>query len=368
MELETMLKGLGMNLQTKANEVQNTGATGYGAEWVLPTQMASEIYDLIPQRSNLLSLLPGNHGSNLPASYSAPYIGLSIGDMLYEGQQEWSTGTGSATEDDHTQSRRGTPKVTITQKTFIAEIDVSDQLLRRSTPVQIENYLKSELARGMGYTCDYVIVNADSSTGSTGNVNSDDQAPATTFAGAGGSRHASLVFDNGLRKLALAGSYATDAGTLDAGDYLKMISLLGEYGADPTQCLFIQPVQVRAKTLAISDFAEFQKYANNDVIAKGLMPTPYGVDILTHRAVQLTAADGKRDGASPSNNVKGQILALYKPAVQYGFGAEIKLEPVRVAGYGWRFVATFDFGFTVAEASAGLSSPTVSTAYNITVT
>lgn len=364
MDLLTLLKKQ-MGMEQKANEVMNTGNTGYGAEWVPDETFSKEVYDLVPQRSRLLPLLPGFHGTMLPKTYTAPVKGLQAGDLLFEGKNEWTTGTSSQTEDDHLQRRAFTQNVTLTQNGFICEIDISDDLIRYS-PVEAERYIKDELAKGMAFTVDMLIVNGDSETGATGNVNSDDQAPATTFAALGGARYAPLKIDHGIRERAINGSYTVNAGTLDATDYLGLINLLGEYAEDPSQCLFIQQMAVRAKTLAISEFAEYQKYGNADAVQKGIMPTPYGVDILTHRAVPKTEADGKMS-ATAANNTKGQILALYKPAVQYGFGKDLTLETVRVPGYGWRIIATFDFDFKIVDSDASLANPTVAAAINITV-
>ena len=364
MDLLTLLKK-SIGMEVKANETMHSTNTNAGEDWIPSEVFSKEVFDLVPQRSRLLPLLPGFHGTMLPKTYTAPVKGLQAGDLLFEGKTEWTTGTQSETENDHLQRRAFTQNVTLTQTGFICEIDVSDDLLRYS-PVEAERHIKEELAKGMAYTVDMLIINGDNETGATGNVNSDDQAPATTFAALGGARYAPLRIDHGIRERAINGSYTVNAGTLDATDYLGLISLLGEYAEDPSQCLFIQQMAVRAKTLAISEFAEYQKYGNADAVAKGIMPTPYGVDILTHRGVPKTEADGKMS-ATGSNNTKGQILALYKPAVQYGFGKDLTLEVVRNPGYGYRIIATFDFSFVIVDSDASLTNPTVAAAINITV-
>jgi len=89
------------NMEKKANEVMHTGNTGAGTEFVPLEAFRAEIMDILPQRSRLLPLLPGNHGVNLPKKYTAPALGLSVGDLEFEGRSEWTTGTGSATESDH---------------------------------------------------------------------------------------------------------------------------------------------------------------------------------------------------------------------------------------------------------------------------
>ena len=367
MDLVTLLQkaGVGKAVETKANEVMHTGNTGYGAEFIPDEVFASQIFDLVPQRARLLPLLPGNHGRNLPKVYTAPVIGLSVDDLVFQGKAEWSTGYGYQTEDDHGISRAETLSVTLTQVPFICEVNISDAQLKYNA-VNTEEYVKTRLAEGMAFTVDSVIINGDSEAGATGNINSDDQAPATTFAAQGGAKYHATMIDHGIRESAINNSYTVDVGTLAADDYSALIGVLGEYAERPEDLLFIQSVHVTAKTRTLDEFEGADKYGSADLIARGMLPTPYGVNILQHRAVKKTEADGKLS-ATGGNNTKGQILCIYKPAIQYGFGQDFFLEVVRVPGYGWRLVATFDFAFSIVDAGASLSNPTVAAGINVTV-
>ncbi len=365
MDILEFLKKLGANLEKKANENMNPGATGFGAEFV-PTQVfAKELINMVPERARLLPLLPGNHGSNLPKVYTAPLIGLSAGDLLFQGKGDWSTGNPYETEDDHGISKAATKNVTLTQVPFICEVRISDDQLRYAA-VDMEAFVKGQIAAGMAYTIDSAIINGDAETGATGNVNSDDQAPATTFAATGGAKDHRLVIDHGIRETAINGSYTVDVGTLAVDDYADLITKLGGYAERPEDCLFIQSSHVSAKTRALADFKNFYQAGDADLIKRGILPTPYGVSILQHRAVPKTEADGKCSKTAGSNTL-GQILALYKPAVQYGFGKDMTFEVVRVPGYGYRIICTFDFAFNIVESAASLDNPTVAAGINVTI-
>lgn len=358
-----LLKAIG--LERKANEVMHSGNTGYGAEFIPDEVFRSELMELIPQRARLLPLLPGNHGSSLPKVLTTGLVGLSAGDLLFQGKGEWTTGYAYQTEDDHGISKRKTAQVQITQVPFIAEVNISDEQLKYNA-VNTEEMVKKALADGMAYTVESAIVNGDNETGATGNVNSDDQAPATTFASTGGAKDHRLMIDHGIRELAINNSYTKDFGTLAADDYASLLGVLGEYATNPEDVLFIQSIAVSQKMRTLDEFELMINSGDRATIQKGILPTPYGVDVLQHRAVPKTEADGKMS-ATGSNNTKGQVLALYKSAVQYGFGQDLKLEVVRVPGYGWRLVATFDFGFSIVEAGSGLTDPTVAAGINITL-
>lgn len=362
MDILKLLKKAGIVAETKANEVMHSGNTGYGAEFVPTQTFVKGIIDILPEYSTLISLLPGNHGSNLPKVLTKAARGLTMGDTLFKGRTEWTTGRSSDAEAKHSQSKVKTPTVTLTQKGFICEIDITDDDLRYSAE-DLEDFLKKELARGMALTVDGVIINGDTTTAGTGNVNSDDQAPATTY----GADHYSLQIDGGIRKKAIAGAYTKDFGTLADTDYSDLLGLMGRYATNPKDCLFIQPIQVTNKAKSLDNFKLITNSGDKASLQSGLTPTPYGVDILNHHLVPLTEADGKLSGATPANNVKGQTIGLYKPAVQYGFGKDFTLETVRVPGYGYRLVATFDFAFSILESAASQTETPVAAGINITL-
>lgn len=344
-------------MEVKANEVMHTTNTGKGAEFI-PSEVFSDIViNILPQRARLLPLLPGNHGVGLPKVYTSAAIGLSVSDLVFSGKTEWTTGTGSQTEDDHTRTQATTKQVTLTQKPFICEVDISDEQLKYNA-VNTEQYVKDRIAEGMAYTVDALIINGDSETGGTGNVNLDDAAPtAGTYY---------LSIDGGIRERAINGGYTVNVGTLAADDYSAILAKLGEYAERPEDCLFIQSIHVTNKMRVLDEFELMTNSGDRATIQKGIMPTPYGVDVLQHRAVPKTEADGKVSTTS-GNNTLGQILCVYKPAVQYGFGQDFKLEVVRVPGYGYRLVATFDFSFVIVDSDNSLSNPTVAAGINVTI-
>jgi len=309
-------------LQTKADEVMHSGNTGAGEEFIPAEEFAEEIVDILPSRSQLLPLLPGNHGVGLPQKLTTAVVGVSVGDLEFEGKGEWTTGTASETEDDHSQQKATTKNVSLTQASFILEVDISDEQLKYNA-VNTERYVRERIAKGMAYTVDSLIINGDSETGATGNVNLDDAAPPS-------SKHY-LKIDGGIRERAINGSYTKDVGTLAASDYSDILSVMGEYGVFPEDCLFIQSTSVTHKTRTLEELETVDKFGPNATIVRGTVGKVYGTDILSHRAVKKTEADGKIS-TTGGNNTKGQIVALYKPAAQFGSGQDFKLATDRLPG------------------------------------
>lgn len=355
--LKLLQKMGALGLETKANEVMHTGNSAAGAEFIPLEEFKQGIIDIVPQRSTFLQLLPGNHGSNLPKKYTSAVLGLSAGDLLFEKKAEWTTGTAGQTEDDHSQQKVATKQVSIEQASFIAEVDISDNQLRYNA-ANTEEYVKQALAAGMAFTVESVIINGDSETGATGNVNLDDAAP--------NAKKYYLALDHGVRERAINGSYTRNVGTLALDDYAALQAIHGQYATNPDDLLFVQSIHVTQKTKLISELLTKDKAGENATVIKGLMPTVLGTSILTHRAVPKTEADGKVS-TTAGNNTLGQIVSVYKPAVQYGFGQDFTLEVVRVPGYGWRLVATFDFGFMIIDSEASLTDPTVAAGINVTI-
>ncbi len=344
-------------IEAKANEVMHTTNTAAGAEFIPDEIFAESILDIMPTRSQLLPLLPGNHGVGLPKKLTTAVLSLSIADILFEGKTEWTTGTGSQTEDDHSQLQAETAQVSLEQQSFIAEVDINDEQLAYNA-VGTEEYVRERLASGMALTVDNLIINGDSAAGATGNVNLDDSTPpASSYY---------LKIDGGVRERAINSTYTVNVGTLAAADYSALMDVLGEYSIFPEDLLFLQHVSVNGKARVLDEVETVDKFGAAATIVKGQLGKIYGVDIITHRGVPKTEADGKVSNTG-GNNTLGQILCVYKPAIQFGFGQEFKIESVRVAGYGWRLVATFAFAFVIVDSAASLTDPSISAGINVTV-
>ena len=81
------------DVETKANEVVHTSNTGLGKEIIPTNVMSDNLLDLVSNYSKLLSLLPGNHGNDMPISSKVPVIGEA---GLFSGNSEWTSGDGFA--------------------------------------------------------------------------------------------------------------------------------------------------------------------------------------------------------------------------------------------------------------------------------
>lgn len=343
-----------LGVKTNANEVMHTTQTGYGKELVPLNVLSAEILEIVPKFSTLLSKLPGNHGTGLAVSEKVPVIG---DPGLFLGNTEWTTGTPAQAQGN---TKNPTQEVTINQGQFIMTIDVSKRLLNYSV-ADLEQILKMKLAQSFGRTIDALIINGDTEAGATGNVNLDDAAPSTTAY--------YMQVDHGLRELAInaaASAGIVDVGTFEFADFLDVLNKMGDLASDPSQILFLFNQATYIKALGITEFKDAAQNGKGSTIHTGSITNILGSDLLTCRDIGKTEADGKISTTAASNT-KGQFLAIYAPAIQYGFGQSLEIDVVKVPGKGIQIVATGEFGFGILETISGVTGRTVAAGIDVTV-
>lgn len=356
-ELKTLLESQGLNLETNANEVLHTTSTGYGAELVPDQILSMSVIDLTPSYAGFLSMLPGFHGSNLGKKESVPVIG-DEGFML--GNTEWTTAAGAIAQGTHKQK---TGEIDIEQSPFIKSIDVSKRLLNYSV-VDLEALLKTKIAKSVARTIESCIINGDTETGASGNVNSDDQAPATTF---GSAYYHHLMIDHGVRELAINGSSLTvNAGTFDITDLVEVMNILNDLAANPDDCLWLFNRKTYNKALTLEAFYSAAKRGATSTLSGKAITNILGSDLSIARDYPLTEADGRLSKTAGSNT-KGGYSLIYKPAIQWGYGQPIEIDVVKIPGKGIQIIETMEVGMTIVQKKAGLTDSSVASAINITL-
>ena len=147
----------------------------------------------------------------------------------------------------------------------------------------------------------------------------------------------------------------------DSDDLQAIRALLGPQYMDEVEELLFLAEPATKLTIETDDAL---KLATNTVrptvdgqgVGASLM-LPFGVELISHPLVPKTEADGKLS-ATGSNNTKGQILLVYKPAVRSGFGQNVLVEVERIQGYGFEITVTMEFGFVSLDGAntvAGVS-------------
>jgi hypothetical protein len=176
------------------------------------------------------------------------------------------------------------------------------------------------------------MINGDTETWATWNVNSDDWAPTATNYYLGW---------NWLRKAWLANPGGTiDIWTLAFADFVSMLVLLWDNGVNPQDLLFIFNGQTYTTALTVDEFMDFAKNGKASTINTWAITNFLGTDIFTSVTFGKTEADWKQS-TTASNNTKGWVILTHRDAVQYGYNGEYELEIVRVPGKWWKIVGFF---------------------------
>ncbi len=351
-EILQMLEGIG--LQTNAAPM-GTGKTGEGAELVPDEVFSKQTLDIVPEFGTFLGSLPGNHstgGVRLPKVVKVPLLG--DGDFFAAGSEK-TTGAFAVTAG----GTIATGEVTITQAKYTMKLDITDELDTFSAyPEALQTALQKRIAASMARTIESLIINADAETGATGNVNSDDGAPvAGTYY---------LNADHGVRELAINNTYTHNAGVLDITDFTTVMALLGDLGGDPGQCMWLFNRPTYLKAMGLADFADAAQRGGQSTVDGKAITSVFGSDVFIARDVKKTEADGKIS-TTGSNNVKGQILYIWKPGIQFGFGKDLMTKIFDFGADGYQLHAWFYFGFAIYNKEAGGADPSVAAAINITL-
>lgn len=298
-KLATLRKSIGA-IETKANEAMTTGQDGYGQDFV-PTDLASYVLETVRNADTLMSKLPTPIVMPSP-TYTIP---VEWADPTWYATSEQADVTATAV----TTSKAGTSDIVLTAKKFSTSVYASGELDEDSI-INIRSYLGDKFAKSYGELLDNVILNGDTETGATGNVNMDDQAPTAW---------SYFLHLDGVRKSALTNSKDVNAGTLDVADIRSARALMGIKGVDPKNLVLAMDLSTYYKILGLGQVETIEKFGGAATIVNGVLKAIDGIEILATSLMGLTEADGKKSYDTPANNTLGQAVLIYKPDMLTGF-------------------------------------------------
>lgn len=339
----------------KAGEVEHTDNTGLGAELVKDAE-TKRVLDMAREYSTLLQYLPGNHGTGLGDGDKVTItgeIGIFRGNSEIKNKSEYRGAIGQTTQ-------LPTGEVTIPQGSFRQDILVSYKLLNRSVIDLYDHYI-TQIAKSVAKTIDAYIINGDGAL--TGNIN----GLGVTFTAA--DREIQYFLQGGtgvagLRKKGLANS--TDFGVLSEDDYLDLSDNLGGFANIVDDVLILQQRKTHNLLQKLDTFKNASINGTKSSVRGEANDNLWGYDVFLNQYVPLLAnADGKVDGTTPANNTTGQCIMFYTPAVQYGYGQELRIDVAVEPGKGIWLVPFFEFGFAIVDGEAA-TDKTVASGVNIT--
>jgi hypothetical protein len=202
------LRASGMSA-LKADELNRSTLTGFGDEWV-PDLWSAQIWRKARADNIVLPLFPQiempSNPFEVPTEGADPSV-YFVPETADEAQL--ALGSGNPIPD----SRIGSGKVQLNAKKLALRVGFSAELVEDAIVPVLALY-REQAVRAIADSIDYVLLNGDTTTSATGNINRDNAAPAAT------DRY--LAFD-GLRKLPLV---MNTANRVDAANAAPTLALL----------------------------------------------------------------------------------------------------------------------------------------------
>jgi HK97 family phage major capsid protein len=318
----------------KSNELSTSTQAGFGDEWV-PDLWSAEIWRKARLENVILPLfrsveMPSNpfelpiEGAD-PTVYFVPETAdethLTIG------------GSGNPIPD----SKVASGKVQLNAKKLALRVGFSAELVEDSI-IPVLNIYREQAIAAIASSMDYVLLNGDTTSAGTGNINSDNGAPAAT------DRY--MAFD-GLRKLPLVTKSANSVSAAAAPDLTKLRSarfkLPARYSAKPNELAWVVDGGTYAKFLAMTEFLTVDKAGPLATALTGQIGFVDGAPVLVSAEMPLTEADGK---VGSGTNDKGTALCVYRPGWFVGYRRRIAVSVDYLPYYdAYQLTATVRLGF-----------------------
>jgi len=295
---------------TRAIKALTSTGTGTGDE-VVPEDLAATLWEDVHLASQISGLMV-----NVPMPTDPFNVPLGLGDPT------WRKGTETIST---TVSNLSTAKSTLTSTEQVTEQTWS-YTLTEDAAIAMAPAMRAALARSGAEQIDYFAINADATSAATGNINSDDAAPADDASflsdGQDGLRHQWLV-DNTNMSINAGGDALADA------DILNVMSAMGKYAVDPNRCSIVTDIWTYLKNfLDLDNVIGIDKFGPNTPIISGQLAAYRGFPIVISASHGKAEADGKISATAASNTL-GSATFWNRDMWYMGFRRQVLVEADR---------------------------------------
>jgi len=333
----------------KADELAYSTQTGFGDEWA-PDLWSQQIWHKARQDNTILPLfqsveMPSNP-FELPIEGTDPTV-YFVPETQDEAQLTLDSGNPIP------DSKIGSGKVTLNAKKLALRVGFSSELVEDAV-IPVLNIYREQAARAIADAIDNVLLNGDTKTGATGNINSDAARPAST---------AKYLALNGLRRLPLVDRTENAVNMNGAPTLAKMrqarFKMSGKYAARPSDLAWIVDSGTYAALLNISEFLTMDKAGPLATAQTGQIGYVDGIPVFVSAEMSLTEADGK---VGDGTNSKGQAVCVYRPGWYVGYRRKIAVSVDYLSYYD-----SYQLTATVRLAFVRFDKEVASCLYNIAV-
>lgn len=352
----------------KANELDNTGQSTFGAEWV-PTIWNNEAWRRVrianPFAGMMQSVNMPSNPWNYPIESTDPTV-FYIAEATDAAQLVLGASNTLAL------SKAGTNKVQFTAKKLGAHIGFSVEEQEDSI-IAVVPIWRYQTQRALQNYVDDTVVNGDTTTSANTNINLIDSTPAagTSYLAMDGIRKYALVTNT-----AQAIDFGGGAPTLAQFRNLRK-TLNKHYAADIPNLVYVVGFEVYMKMLGMPEFSAFQNSGVLPTALTGLLPSgdpnqvsdtarPVGlidgIPVYISAQINLAQSNGKISN-TPSNNTLGSAVLFHRSRLIIGYRRAINTELLSTAV----FSDTYQIWGTVRFALQYFDTTSAAVGYDIAV-
>jgi HK97 family phage major capsid protein len=316
---------------------------GSGADWV-PTFATSELWRDFHLAS---TVVPQFRRVDMPTNpYTLP---TETADVTF---RYVSTENVAVTASNPT-----TSSATLTARKIQGEVDFSGEVTEDSIIPIIPN-LRFDLVRRGGQTMDDLVVNGDTTTAASGNVQNDDGAPAA------GSYFLAFA---GLRKFWNVTNTGQETNMAAAPTTVLLNAvrkLLGRYGARPSDLILLTGPATYYALQTIAEVITLEKYGPNATVLTGELARWFNIPILLNESTDKVQTSGRLAVVTPTNNTTGWLGLVNTTMWKTGFRRDLQIESFRDIQKDQNILVA---SFRMAFIPSGISTQISAGSRNITV-
>lgn len=292
----------GQFIETNANEAMTTGQVGFGKEFVEQEILDSMLLERIQDSKSLL------------AYANIKRVTWYKGRILARGKKlrmVWGSENADVPATTSTQLKKAkTADLSWEVKKLILTTFYSDELLEDSV-IEIWAYVVSELAAAFDTSMHQVILNGDTTTWDSVNINIIDANTSTLD---DWNLTDFIVINNGARKIALTNTATVNAGVLDLKDIRDARKAMGIKWVDPSKIKIVPSHDVYFGLLGLTQAETIEKFGNAATVVNGVITAIDGMEIVPREELGNATATGEISG-TPANNTTGQAVLIHTPSM-----------------------------------------------------
>lgn len=305
-----------------AIRAMDTQESGFGQQ-LIGAQYVGDLWQSARTQSRVFSLI-----ESFEATEATTYIPVEVDipEMLYVGEST------EANSSDYATVKTGSQRIQITPSTFNIHQVYSGQMEEDSIIPWLP-YLRRQAGLSVEHHLDSLVLNGDTTTTASSNINLIDSTPAATkhYLAFDGLRHAFLV-DNTAN--------GTDAGGTVTWDALQRLRNLmiddpnivdwGNPSMDNDVAYIADPRTVNAIT-NLDEVLTYDKFGANATVLTGQLAKIGRHPLISSQALRLTNSAGKVSATS-GNNTKGTVVAFNRNGFKAAWRRRVQLETERLPG------------------------------------